>query len=180
MKKILVLLGLLIFAGCATKEEKAKQIDLDKLENIGFTKEKAKAFYDFGNSSKIIFKEMDNINNNFEQSSEAVPDKEYKKVANAVEASKKAYKKLNPKNADEYFKFFSDDPTSSPLLILKKMEKTGQKYTDVQAALVLNEMIPFAEKAINANNISNSKKVEALKWYNNNNDYVGAFKRVSD
>lgn len=179
MKKFLVLLlGLLVFTGCTTKEEKAEQKDLDKLESLGFTNKKAQAFYDFGDSSKIIFKEMDNINNNFEKNSETVPDEEYNKVADAVETSKEAYQKLNPENANEYFKYFFDDPVSSPLLILKNMEKTGQKFTDVQAALVLNKMIPFATKAIEANNISGSKKDEALKWYNNNNDYVGSFKSV--
>lgn len=178
MKKILLLLGLLVFVGCATEKEKINQTDLDKLDNIGFTSENAKAFYDFSNSSKIIFKEMENINNNFEQNSEAIPDKEYTRVANAVEASKKAYKKLNPESADEYFKYFDNNQISSPLLILKNMEKTGKKYTDIQAALVLNEMLSFAEKAINVNNISDSNKAEALKWYNNNNDYTGSFKRV--
>ncbi|HGF7174159.1 hypothetical protein [Enterococcus hirae] len=179
MKKFLVLLlGVLVFAGCATKEEKAKQKDLDKLESIGFTNEKAQAFYDFGNSSKIIFKEMDNINNNFEKNSETIPHEEYKKVSDAVESSKEAYKKLNPENADEYFKYFVNDPVSSPLLILKNMEKTGQKFTNIQAALVLNTMIPFATKAIEVNDISGSKKDEALKWYNNNNSYVGSFKNV--
>lgn len=178
MKKILVLLlGLLLFSGCATKEEKAEQKDLDKLESIGFTKKKAQAFYDFGNSSKIIFKEMDNINNNFETNSETIPNEEYNKVSDAVESSKEAYKKLNPGNADEYFKYFVNDP-SSPLLLLKNMEKTGQKFTNIQAALILNKMIPFATKAIEANDISGSKKDDALKWYNNNNNYSGSFKNV--
>ena len=179
MKKILILLSaLLVFTGCASKEEKAEKKDLDKLENVGFTREKAKAFYDFGNSSKIIFKEMDNINNNFDKNSETISNEEYNKVSDAVESSKEAYKQLNPENVEEYFNFFVNDPVSSPLLILKNMEKTGQKFTNIQAALVLNKMIPFAIKAVEANNISGTKKDEALKWYNNNNNYVGSFRNV--
>jgi hypothetical protein len=181
MKKILVLfLGLLMFTGCASPEEKAEKKDLETLESVGFTAENAQAFYDFSNSSKIIFNEMDNINNDFVRNSEKILDKDYNKVAAAAEVSKDAYKKLNPDDADEYFRYLSNDVASSPLLLLEKMKNTGEKLTNMNAALILNEMVPFAQKAIEANNISGSKKEKALEWYHKNNEYVGIFKYVHE
>lgn len=179
MKKIILLiLGLLIFVGCTSEKDRAKQQDLNKLESIGFTMDKAEAFYNFGNSSKIIFKEMENINNKFEQNSKTISSEDYKKITDAISDSKKSYKKLTPKNANKYFKYLDNNPVSSPLKILETMEQTGEKFTGTEAALMLNKMIPFAKIAIEDNNISGSKKKEAMEWYNNNNSYDGLFKYV--
>lgn len=81
MKKVLILiLGVLIFTGCATKEEKAEQKDIDKLESIGFSNTDAQNFYSFSNSVKTIFKEMTRINDELEENSYDIPDKDYKKL----------------------------------------------------------------------------------------------------
>lgn len=187
MKKVtplvsLLLIILLIFTGCASKEAKAEKEDLNKLESIGFSPTDAQSFYNFSNSIKIVFQQMSNVNNDIENNDFVVPREEYKQVSAAIEVSRNAYNELNPKGIKEYDEYLTDDENKmeSPLLILDNIEKNKRGFTIVEAAMMYDMMSYFANLAIKSANISKEKQTEAIKWYHSNNAYSGLFKETYD
>lgn len=64
---------------------------------------------------------------------------------------------------------------SSPLLILEKTEKYNRKFTDIEAALMMNGINSFA---LESSHIPDSNKDQVAQWYHNNNAYDGLFKEV--
>ncbi|WP_270659641.1 hypothetical protein [Enterococcus thailandicus] len=179
MKRIILLfIGLMVFVGCSSPEEKAEKEDLTKLESLGFDDDNAQAFYNFSNSTKIIFKKMNSINDELEKNNFIVPEKDYKEIETAVSVSKSAYEKMDPQNADEYFSFLADNSNSSPLLILERSQDLHKKMESLDAALILNGYQQFLDNSITSSKIPDEKKDDVNKWFHSNNEYTGIFKKV--
>lgn len=183
MKKFgTIFLGLLILAGCSSPEEKAEKETLNSLEEIGFTKENAQDFYNFSNSSKIIFNKMTEINNEMEDNSFVIPNDDYKTVSAAVEVAEDAYGELNPKGKADYENYFIDDDytMSSPILILDNIEDYHRTFTLSEAAMTWDMMTLYAKNAIESSGLTDEKALKAIAWYHKNNGYDDLFKEAYD
>lgn len=183
MKKIIVLIvGLLVFAGCASEEEKAEQKDLNQLETMGFSETDAQNFYIFSNSIKIVFSQMSDINTEMRSNNFVVPHEKFMQVSAAIEVSKDAYSKLNPKEKEEYNEYLANDKNKSrsPLLILTNIEKNKREFTVVEATLMYDNMNYFASKAIKSSEIPEGNELDAIKWFNENNAYSDLYKEAHD
>ncbi|WP_413527416.1 hypothetical protein [Marinilactibacillus psychrotolerans] len=178
MKSKLFLLSLtsLFLIGCGTNNEADNH--KSKLEDLGLSSQQSEYFYDYSTATKVIFLNMESINNTIEDTDYVVNNDEYNIIKDNIENSQIAYEKMNPKNFEKFNDYFVEDGTTSgnPLQIIDFMESYHREYSLVEADMMRSMFYGYAEKALVSNKIPNENKKEILDWYVDYNQYTGLIK----
>ncbi|MFL2075553.1 hypothetical protein [Marinilactibacillus psychrotolerans] len=176
MKKIITFFSLLILTGCGSDNE--ADTHKSTLEDLGLSSQQSEYFYEYSTATKIIFLNMENINNTIEDTDYVVNNDDYNIIKDSIENSQIAYENMNPKNFENFNDYFVEDGTTSgnPLQIIDFMESYHREYSLAEADMMRSIFYGYAEKALASNKIPNENRKEILDWYVDYNQYTGLIK----